>query len=100
MISLLEDYGLFKDIAASFTLPGGEKFGFGNLLMVDEQAMMKLEDEKLIKLVRTGGLAWIYAHLVSISNFRDLMKREGKRAGNGGEEGKKLESLGKKKSGK
>lgn len=99
MVSLLDSFGLFKDIAASFTLPGGEKFGFGNLLMVDEQAMMQLEDEKLIKLVRTGGLAWIYAHLVSISNFRDLMRREGVRSG-GGEaapEGKKLESLSKKK---
>lgn len=100
MIGLLDSYGLFKDIAASFTLPGGEKFGFGNLLMVDEQAMMKLEDEKLIKLVRTGGLAWIYAHLVSISNFRDLMRREGQKAESGGEGGKTLASLGKKKGSK
>lgn len=76
MISLLESYGLFKDITASFTLPDGEEFGFGNLLMVDEERLMKLEDDELIKLARTGGLASIYAHLVSITNFRHLMRRE------------------------
>ena len=78
MVDLLEEYELFKDVAANITLPGGEKIGFGNLMMVDEAAMMKLEDEKILKLVKSGALAWIYAHLVSISNFRDLMNHAAK----------------------
>ncbi|MCB1061671.1 MAG: SapC family protein [Verrucomicrobiae bacterium] len=100
LITLLDGYGLFKDVSANITLPDGEKLGFGNLLMVDEEAMMKLEDEKILQLVRTGGLAWIYAHLVSISNFRDLMKREAQRleAAGKSDEAKELKSLGKKKS--
>ncbi len=80
MVCLLESYGLFKDITASFTLPDGEEFGFGNLLMVDEEKLAKLEDDKLINLVRIGGLASIYAHLVSITNFRHLMRRENLKA--------------------
>ncbi len=80
MITLLESYGLFKDVSASFKLPDGEEFGFGNLLMVDEEKLAKLEDDKLINLVRIGGLASIYAHLVSITNFRHLMRRENLKA--------------------
>ena len=99
VIGLLSEFGLFKDVAANITLPDGEKLGFGNLLMVDEEAMLKLEDEKILQLVRTGGLAWIYAHLVSVSNFRDLMRREAVRLEAAGEteEAEKLKSLGKKK---
>lgn len=99
VIGLLSEFALFKDVAANITLPDGEKLGFGNLLMVDEEAMLKLEDEKILQLVRTGGLAWIYAHLVSISNFRDLMRREATRLEAAGEpeEAKKLKGLGKKK---
>ncbi len=79
MIKLLQEYNLFKDVSANITLPDGEKIGFGNLMMVDEEAMLKLDDEKIVALVRSGGLAWIYAHLVSISNFRDLMNHAAKR---------------------
>jgi hypothetical protein len=45
-------------------------------MMVDEAAMLKLEDEKIVNLVRTGFMAWIYAHLYSLSNFRNLMALE------------------------
>jgi hypothetical protein len=81
MIKLLQEYDLFKDVSANITLPGGEKIGFGNLMMVDEEKMLKLDDEKILALVRSGGLAWIYAHLVSISNFRDLMNHAAKQPG-------------------
>lgn len=73
MARLLMEYGLFKEVTASITLAAGEKIGLGGLMMVDEEAMLKLEDEKILKLVRPGYLALIYAHLYSLSNFRVLM---------------------------
>ncbi|MEW5735936.1 MAG: SapC family protein [Thermodesulfobacteriota bacterium] len=73
MVKLLEEYKLLKDISANITLSEGEKIGFSKLLMVDEQAISNLEDAKIVNLVRTGYLAWIYAHLYSLSNFRPLM---------------------------
>jgi hypothetical protein len=73
MVKLLEEYKLFKDVSANITLPEGEKIGFGRLLMVDEMGIFNLPDEKIVNLVRTGYLAWIYAHLYSLSNFRSLM---------------------------
>ena len=81
LIKLLSEYELFKDVSANITLPAGEKIGFGRLMMVDEGAMLKLEDEKILTLVRSGFLAWIYAHLYSLSNFRSLMQMETKKGG-------------------
>jgi len=79
MVKSLNDNGLLKDVSANITLPAGEKIGFGRLLMVDEAAMLKLEDEKILNMVRSGFLAWIYAHLYSLSNFRSLMGLETKK---------------------
>jgi hypothetical protein len=73
LIKLLQEYGLFKDVSANITLPAGEKLGFAGLMMVDEEAIFKLDDEKIVRLVRVGYMGWIYAHLYSLSNFRTLM---------------------------
>lgn len=81
LIGLLDGSGLFSEMSASFTFPGGGKYGFEKLLTVDEKKLMELDDESLLKLARSGSLAWIYAHLVSLTNFRDLMKRESARTG-------------------
>jgi hypothetical protein len=74
MISTLNEYELFRDISANITLPDGEKLGFAGLMMVDEMAMLSLDDEKALNLFRKGYLAWIHAHLYSLSNFRKLLK--------------------------
>jgi hypothetical protein len=77
MIRMLQNLELFKDFTANITLPAGEKIGFSKLLMVDETAMFNLEDEQIVDLFRKGYLAWIYAHLYSLSNFRVLMNLAG-----------------------
>jgi len=77
MVRMLEKLELFKDFTANITLPAGEKIGFAKLLMVDETAMFNLDDEQIVDLFRKGYLAWIYAHLYSLSNFRVLMNLAG-----------------------
>jgi hypothetical protein len=78
MINLLEENKLFKDVSAKMTLSAGEQFAFTNMMMVDEQAMQALDDEKATELFRKGFLAWIYAHLYSLSNFKSLAAKAGK----------------------
>lgn len=78
MIRMLEKLELFKDFTANITLPAGEKIGFAKLLMVDETAMHNLADDQIVELFRKGYLAWIYAHLYSLSNFRLLMNLAGR----------------------
>jgi hypothetical protein len=43
--------------------------------VVDEQRLMALEDAQLIELARSGFLAWIYAHLMSLGNVSGLAER-------------------------
>lgn len=80
-IKLLNEYGLFKDVSANITLPAGEKLGFAGLMMVNEEAISGLADDKIVHLVKTGYLAWIYAHLYSLSNFRSMIAMASRREG-------------------
>lgn len=73
-INTIKDLNIFKAVDANITLVGGKKLTIKNLLMIDEQALLKLPDEELIKLVRKGFMAWIYAHLYSLTNFRRIIK--------------------------
>ncbi len=72
-MSLIEGYGLFKEVTANITMPTGAKIGFAGLLMIDEEALLELADDRVLHLFREGYLTWIYAHLYSLSNFRSLM---------------------------
>jgi hypothetical protein len=76
-INAIKDLDIFKAVDANITLASGKTFTIRNLSMVDEAAMLKLPDDKLIGLVRSGYLAWIYAHLYSLTNFSKIMSSEG-----------------------
>lgn len=43
--------------------------------VVDEGRLMALGDAQLLELARSGLLAWIYAHLMSLANVSDLAAR-------------------------
>ncbi|MBW1916201.1 MAG: SapC family protein [Deltaproteobacteria bacterium] len=73
-IKKIDEFGLLKEFYANITMPEGEKLGFTGMLMVNEKALMELEDEKALELYRRGFLAWIYAHLYSLSNFQPLAR--------------------------
>ncbi len=50
----IKELNIFKAVDANVKLVGGDEFTFRNLLMIDEQAMYKLADEEIVKLVRQG----------------------------------------------
>jgi hypothetical protein len=72
LIERLDEFGLFQEFSADITMPAGEKIAFRGLMRIDEKALINLDDEKALELYRKGFLAWIYAHLFSLSNFRPL----------------------------
>lgn len=49
--------------------------------VVDEQKLQALDDAKLLDLARSGLLAWIHAHLMSLANVGALADRVGTGAG-------------------
>jgi len=71
-LKTLREMGLLMDVAASVKLSGGERYSVAGLLMVDERKLKALPDEKILRLFRSGELAWIYSHLISLSNFSRL----------------------------
>jgi len=75
--SHIKGLNIFKTVDANITLAGGEKFTFRNFLMVDEEAIYRLPDEEIVRLVRQGYMPWIYAHLYSVTNFNRILNRVG-----------------------
>jgi hypothetical protein len=71
-LQTLVAFDLLMDVAANVTLPGGERFSLSGLMMVDERKLQALPDEKVMRLFRSGELAWVYSHLISIGNFARL----------------------------
>ena len=71
-LQALRDCDLLMDAAANINLPGGESISIAGLMMVDERKLQALPEAQILRLFRSGDLAWIYCHLVSISNFNRL----------------------------
>jgi hypothetical protein len=71
----IKELNIFKSVDANISLQSGENFAFRNFLMVDEEAMYRLADEEIVKLVRQGYMPWIYAHLYATTNFSRILNR-------------------------
>lgn len=75
-IRKLKDWGLFKENQATARTADGKNYTLTGLWVIDEAAFNKLGNDQLQELFKTGELAWIYFHLVSLSNFRILADRK------------------------
>lgn len=76
----LSSLGLLQEMNARADLPTGASFTLQGLMIVDEQRLLKLPDDSALALLRSGELAWIYSHLVSVANLRGLIDRLSARA--------------------
>ncbi len=76
-VSHIGGLDIFKAMDANITLADGKAFTLRNFLTIDEQAIYKLVDEEIVKLVRQGYMPWIYAHLYSVTNFGRILNRVG-----------------------
>lgn len=71
----LRKHELFANRQAEITLPNGEKTSVRDFLIVDEQKLNSLSDEVFLEFRKLGLLPFVYFHLMSIANFRDLSER-------------------------
>ncbi len=77
----LADWGLLKEHQAQATTSAdGKSYTLTGLWAIDEAALAQLDAEKVQELFKTGELAWIYFHLVSLGNFRRLAERKADKA--------------------
>jgi len=72
----LAEGGLLRQIDARANLADGRIFILNGMLVVDEQKLAKLPDTDIVRLVRSGAMALITAHLVSLRNLGVLIDRK------------------------
>jgi hypothetical protein len=71
----LAELDLLRDMQWDATLPDGRKHRVDGFLTVDAEQAQKLTDAQLGELHRSGTLAMVNAHWVSLGNTRHLLER-------------------------
>ncbi len=80
----LEALGLLTPMKADVTLPDGEKLTVDGFMVVDEEKLSKLSEPVVIELHRSGALALVHAHLLSLQQMRRLIDRHAQRRAQAG----------------
>ncbi len=75
----LADAGLLMEMSAKADLVDGRSFTVAGLMVVDENKLRELPDDKVLSLFRTGELHLISMHLLSLSNLHKLVDRMAQR---------------------
>lgn len=71
----IAEHDLFAPNAGRFTLPGGEVLNVNDFSIIDETRVNALSDQAFLDLRKSGALPVIYAHLWSMRNWADLVRR-------------------------
>jgi hypothetical protein len=74
-VNRLQDQDLLMALDAKIDMTDGTQFALTGLLAVDEKKLLKLDDRKALTLFRSGELAWIYSHLMSLGSLSGMVKR-------------------------
>ena len=76
LVEKLHSLGLLKDMHAKLTPnEGGNPVVLSGFMVVDEEKLLQLSDQDALALFRSGELAWVYSHLLSLANLQKLANR-------------------------
>lgn len=74
----LADNDLFEQKAFQAevsTQAGGKKFQLTGVYVINEEKLLGLDDNIALDFFKKGEFAWIYSHLISLSNFPKMLDR-------------------------
>lgn len=74
----IRDNDLLMSLNAKIDMRDGQQFSLTGLLAVDEKKLLQLPDDKALEFFKSGELAWVYCHLMSIGNLAAMIDRVGK----------------------
>jgi|TARA_B110000211_G_scaffold131582_1_gene151033 hypothetical protein len=74
-VKRLSELDLMMELNAKVSMNDGQEFVLAGLMVVDEKKLLALEGDKALELFKSGELAWVYSHLISLSNLSRLMER-------------------------
>jgi len=66
---------LLMSLNAKVDMADGQQFSLTGLLIVDEKKLLALDDDKALELFKSGELAWLYCHLMSMGNMAELVNK-------------------------
>lgn len=76
----LDELGLFKDMSLKAIMKSdGAEHTLAGFLIVDEEKLQNLPDDKIVELHKTGALRGIHTHLFSLANVNMLIERQAAR---------------------
>ncbi|WBY03237.1 SapC family protein [Ramlibacter tataouinensis] len=75
----LVDAGVLVEMSAKADLVDGRSFTIAGLMVVDENKLRELPDDKVLSLFRSGELHLVSMHLLSLSNLNKLVDRMAQR---------------------
>jgi hypothetical protein len=68
--------GVLKEMKADATLPDGQKISVDGFHAIDEDKLHALPDSTVLELWRSGMLALMQVHLISLANIRHLVNKK------------------------
>ncbi len=75
-IERLEQAGILMEASANATLADGRNLSLQGLLVVDEQKFRALPETTVNEWFRNGDMGLVYAHLLSLGNLLELVRRQ------------------------
>jgi hypothetical protein len=81
-LKLLVDMKLIEHFTMNATLPDGSPMQFSGVARINEAVLKELNAQQLRLLFDRGLMRLIYAHLLSLERFTDLLRRRTLRTGN------------------
>ncbi len=71
----LREFDLFISHQGRFSLPGGEILSLKDFKIIDEKRFNALSEEAVASLWKSGALAAVYCHLISMNSWQSLVSR-------------------------
>lgn len=76
-ITRLREMDLLMALNAKVDMADGQQFALTGLMVVDEKKLLELDDSKALEFFKSGELAWVYCHLMSLGNMAKMVDRIG-----------------------
>ncbi len=71
----LRGLDLLKSLNAKIDMADGQQFGLSGLMVVDEKKLLELDEASALEFFKSGELAWVYCHLMSLGNMATLIDK-------------------------
>ncbi len=75
-VKRLQDNELLMSLNAKIDMADGQQYGLTGLLAIDEKKLLQLSDDQALEFFRSGELAWVYCHLMSLGCMASMVDRQ------------------------